>query len=183
MTREEIITKLEENHQDFIQFMDSLSPEEFTYAHRGEKWAPGQDLAHINASVKPLPTMVFSVPKLMLAYKFGKANRPSKDYDSLVSRYQERVSGPDAVKARGQYDPDPVSFEEKESMLRTLDIRIKSLNKKIKKSSEKSLDTYIVPHPALGKITLRELLYFTIYHVQHHKANVKRNLAGRAVIK
>ncbi|MEL6193452.1 MAG: DinB family protein [Bacteroidota bacterium] len=181
MNREEIATLLEENHRDFIQYIDSLSQEEFEYAHEGKKWAPGQDLAHINTSVKPLTTMVFSVPKLMLAYKFGKANRPSKDYDSLVARYQERVSGANAVKAKGKYEPAPVSFEEKEPMLRTLDIRVKGLCKKVKKSSEKSLDKYVVPHPALGKVTLREVLYFTIYHVQHHKANVQRNLSGRVV--
>jgi hypothetical protein len=40
---------------------------------------------------------------------------------------------------------------------------------------EAQLDQYLVPHPLLGKITLRELGYFTIYHTQHHL----RNLLGR----
>lgn len=25
------------------------------------------------------------------------------------------------------------------------------------------------PHPLLGKLTLREMMFFTIYHVQHHE--------------
>ncbi|MEM9934324.1 MAG: DinB family protein [Bacteroidota bacterium] len=182
MTKADIISQLVVRHQDFISYIDSLSQEEFEYAHEGVKWAPGQDLVHINASVKPLATMVFSVPKLMLGYKFGKANRPSNDYEDLVARYQESV-GPGGVKAKGIYDPAPLGFQEKNSQLRTLEVRINSLSRKVKRSSENSLDKYIVPHPALGKITLRELLYFTIYHVQHHKANVQRNLAARVVAK
>jgi hypothetical protein len=47
------------------------------------------------------------------------------------------------------------------------------------KFSEKDLDTLILPHPLLGKVTLREMLYFTIYHVQHHVEQVKTNLADR----
>ena len=38
------------------------------------------------------------------------------------------------------------------------------------------LDQYIVPHPLLGKITLREMGYFTIYHVQHHDAIIRERL-------
>jgi hypothetical protein len=38
---------------------------------------------------------------------------------------------------------------------------------------EAKLDNFIAPHPLLGKITLRELCYFTIYHTQHHLHNIK----------
>ena len=30
------------------------------------------------------------------------------------------------------------------------------------------MDNFLIKHPLLGKITLRELCYFTIYHTQHH---------------
>ena len=33
---------------------------------------------------------------------------------------------------------------------------------------EKDLDFYVLPHPLIGKLTLREMLFFCIYHVQHH---------------
>jgi hypothetical protein len=39
---------------------------------------------------------------------------------------------------------------------------------KIEKQSEIHLDKYILPHPLLGKLTLREMLYFTIHHNEHH---------------
>jgi hypothetical protein len=37
-----------------------------------------------------------------------------------------------------------------------------------KNRTEDDLDNYLVKHPLLGRITLRELCYFTIYHTQHH---------------
>lgn len=38
------------------------------------------------------------------------------------------------------------------------------------------LDKYILPHPLLGKLTIREMMYFTIYHVEHHKKLTERGL-------
>ena len=35
-------------------------------------------------------------------------------------------------------------------------------------SREKQLDHFLLPHPLLGKITLREMLFFSAYHIQHH---------------
>ena len=45
-----------------------------------------------------------------------------------------------------------------------------------KKWSDAKLDKYIAPHPLLGKITLRELAYFTIYHIQHHLSIIRKRL-------
>ena len=47
---------------------------------------------------------------------------------------------------------------------------INKLNKKIDSFDEKDLDRYILPHPLLGKLTIREMLFFTVYHVQHHQS-------------
>jgi hypothetical protein len=34
--------------------------------------------------------------------------------------------------------------------------------------SEDDLDNHRLPHPLLGKLTVREMLFFTLYHIQHH---------------
>jgi hypothetical protein len=38
----------------------------------------------------------------------------------------------------------------------------------LKKFSEDDLDSIRLPHPLLGKLTVREMLYFAVYHVGHH---------------
>ena len=41
----------------------------------------------------------------------------------------------------------------------------KSLQRPSKELEEEQPDQYLAPHPLMGRITLRELCYFTIYHV------------------
>jgi uncharacterized damage-inducible protein DinB len=47
-----------------------------------------------------------------------------------------------------------------------------------KKWKDPQPDQYIAPHPLLGKITLRELCYFTIHHTYHHLESIKKLTAG-----
>ena len=42
--------------------------------------------------------------------------------------------------------------------------------------SEKDIDTYRAPHPLIGKLTVRELVYFSIYHVGHHHKSIQKLL-------
>ena len=37
---------------------------------------------------------------------------------------------------------------------------------------ERALDRFRLPHPALGQLTVREMLFFTLYHNLHHVLNV-----------
>ena len=43
--------------------------------------------------------------------------------------------------------------------------------------SEAALDGYRIPHPLLGKLTVREMLLFTLYHNVHHVTNVQKRVA------
>jgi hypothetical protein len=38
--------------------------------------------------------------------------------------------------------------------------------------SEPALDRHLLPHPLLGKLTVREMLFFTLYHNVHHGRRV-----------
>jgi hypothetical protein len=71
-------------------------------------------------------------------------------------------------KASGRFVPQIISFKKKDFIVKKYDIQKENLIKKVKKQREEELDNYILPHPLLGKITLREMLFFTIYHNEHH---------------
>ena len=51
----------------------------------------------------------------------------------------------------------------------------KRLAKKIQKWTESDLDTYLLPHPLLGKMTIREIALWTAYHTEHHYKILKLN--------
>lgn len=173
MNQQEIIKHLEQNHQEFIYYITSLSSEQFIF-RKGEKWSAGQHLEHICRSVNPL-NLAFSLPNFVLKILFGSANRPSKSYEELVKKYQDKLQN--GATATGRFVPPTIKAEQKERLCKTLLQIVTTLNKKIKNYSEKELDLLILPHPLLGKVTIREMLYFTIYHVEHHVAICKRDIS------
>ena len=164
MDRKEIIGSLIEKHAQFAEYLKALSKKDFEYSPEN-KWSAGQQLDHICKSVDPL-VKVLMLPKFVLKLWFGKSNRPSKNYDKLVEKYQSKLS--EGGKAFGRFIPEIIEYPQKERLIQKLNQLIVSLEKRVNKFSEQELDTLILPHPLLGKLTLREMLYFTIYHVQHH---------------
>ncbi len=179
MDKQAIIQALEKNHTAFLEYMNALSEAEFDFSLKDEKWTAGQEMEHIIKSTSPL-TLAFKMPKMALKMQFGKANRPSRSYDGLVERYQEKlatITGVDAIAAG--FGPDAKPFSERENLSEKLQKNIQKLSNLVGKFKEEDLDTYILPHPLLGKLTLREMLYFTIYHVEHHQRNSERNLSAR----
>jgi hypothetical protein len=172
MDCQEIKIKLTQNHQVFLDFIQSLSDEKFIH-HKENKWTAGQQLVHIYMSVKPLNTAL-SLPKFSLGLLFGKANRPSKTYDELVNRYHAKLENGGVATAR--FSPKEVPIKEREKWLKLVANKAKKINDKLDGFSEKNLDSLILPHPLLGKLTLREMMYFTIYHVEHHLAMTVKNL-------
>jgi len=172
MTKQEIAAGLIRNHETFTTLIGSLSDEEFMFAP-DNKWTSGQQLEHIYRSVLPLK-FALGLPKWLLKAYFGKANRPSRDYDGLVARYKMKLEG--GYQAGSRFLPQPIELSSKEKLVSKLKKTVKSLVKKLDNYSEKQLDVMIAPHPLLGKLTLREMMYFTIYHVEHHQILTLKNL-------
>jgi len=61
-------------------------------------------------------------------------------------------------------------------MLKTFNEEISSLKSHISEWSEEELNTIRLPHPILGKLTAKEMLSFTVYHLFHHMKTIQRIL-------
>lgn len=173
MNKNEITLLLSEKHTQFLAAFPSLSEKQFTSSTNG-KWSPAQELDHIIRSVSPV-VMAFGLPGFILKWKFGTANRPSKTYEALVEKYHVKLAA--GGKASAQFIPTAVSFQGREAAIAKVDALVQKLNKRVDDKSEETLDKLILPHPLLGKLTFREMLYFTAYHAEHHEKATKRNLA------
>ena len=164
MTKQEIIHHLTENHTGFTTFIEQLDEQQFMFAPEN-KWAAGQQLDHIYRSVAPV-LLAFRLPRVVPSLLFGKANRASGNYDSLIQKYHSKLES--GGKASGRFLPKPVQLNQRADLKRALLKTVEKLGKEVEQCSEEQLDKYILPHPLLGKLTFREMLYFTIYHVEHH---------------
>jgi len=177
MNKQEIISQLQKNYTAFTEYISSLHEDDFLFTENN-KWTAGQQAEHILRSIKPVK-LAFSLPRFLLKMFFGKANRPSRTYDQLLSRYKEKLAA--GGKASGRFIPKPVAFKDKEKICNDILSVNDSLCKKVKNCSEKELELYILPHPLLGKLTLREMLYFNILHAEHHRNTVAMLIHSRAL--
>jgi hypothetical protein len=175
MTKAEIFEKLDTNHEQFIDLINALNKEDFEYAW-ADKWSAGQQLKHIVLSVRPL-AQGFFLPRFALKLIFGKSNRPSKTYEGLVLKYNEKLQM--GGQASSPFTPKSVAYSHKEELIRTLRRYLKSVESHLRNYTEDDLEVMILPHPLLGKVTVREMLYFTIHHVYHHQELVKEYLSKK----
>lgn len=175
MNKNEIIDKLNQHYKEFIHYIDSLTENDFNYK-KDDKWTAGQQLDHIILAVKPL-TQGFILPAFAFGLIFGKSNRQGKSYDELVKKYHQKLAA--GGRASKRFTPPSIHFSQKQNLLENIARLISILSRQINRYSEKDLDTYILPHPLLGKLTIREMLYFTVYHVQHHQENIRAALASK----
>jgi len=172
MNKTEIISHLQTNHQQFADYIISLSTDEFLYQPKG-KWTPAQQADHIVKSVSPV-VMALGLPRIAPRLLFGKSNRPSKSYEGLIDKYKEKLAKGGA--ASGRFIPKEVGLQEHKILPKAIMHYTNMLCNKIENIPEQDLDIYLLPHPLLGKLTFREMLYFTVYHVQHHHEITKRDL-------
>ena len=170
MKKQEILDDIEKVTDEVISYVENLTEEEVTKAIDG-KWSINGNIEHLTKSIKPL-TKALKVPKFLLSYKFGKMNRESKSYDQVLNKYKTALSA--------GLTPSPNPFGPKDDstdrtyILNDYRIETKKLIKSLNSWNEKKLDTYILPHPLIGKLSIREMLYFTHLHTNHHFETIKK---------
>jgi hypothetical protein len=174
VTKDAILENLIIEYRSFADCISKFGDKEFLFAPAG-KWNAGQQLDHLIRAVSPL-AQGLRLPKFIVRIVFGKSNRPSKTYDELVKKYLLKLQ--EGGKASRRFVPSEILPQNRRKNVELLMKKIARLGLNINSYSEQQLDTFILPHPLLGKVTLREMMYFTIYHAKHHLEQTKRN-AGK----
>lgn len=163
MNKETIKTILEKSFTDFTAFTDTLSDHRFIVSPEG-KWSAGQQLDHLIRSAKPVNTAM-GLPKVFLRF-FGKPASRSRSYEQIAESYKLALQR-GGVTTR-PYIPPVTEADQRGALQQLFHQQKDRLLQQIDQWKEEDLDRYQVPHPLLGKLTIREVLYFTAYHNQHH---------------
>ena len=179
--RDELISALEDVHREVTEYFGSLSRDDFFRRPEEEVWSPAEHLIHLNKSVKAV-TSGLAMPKLALRVSFGASKKPSRTFEELHEVYLDQLKK--GARATGPYVPPTLDLadEAREEATRT---RVLSgweaaggtLVEKLRGWSEKNLDKLRMPHPLLGKLTVREMMCFTLFHDRHHLASVRDRLS------
>lgn len=170
MTKQELIRTFCNNHQEVIEYVNSLTDDEFTYSHNN-KWTAGQQYSHVCLTILPFPRALSS--KEFILQKFGKINRSTWNYDLVIENYFKT-----SLQAPQQFLPEEVKPDQKATITTDIKKALFTIEQLLEQYTEEEFDTLVLPHPLLGDLTIREMFYLMGYHATHHLRQTKQNLEG-----
>ena len=171
-TKSTIITSLNDAVNQFNALILSLNQNEFE-TNFNDKWSAGQDLVHLIKLLRIL-NIAYTIPKPILHILYGVNKKESRTFEHLSTLYKTALAG--GAKSPALYLPKPVLFNAKNDLIKKHVILNQLFISKFNKITESDLDKYQLPHPILGKVTLRELGAFTSFHTEHHFELLKSKL-------
>lgn len=174
-TRDEILTFLDDVQRRGDAFWPAFSDDEF-FARIGDAWSPAENVRHLTKSIRPV-TKALRLPKIVVRLMFGGPRRESMTYDALVEHYRARLA---AGGEAGRFAPSQRVVTDRAEIWNHFEQANRELRAAIATWPDCALDRHQLPHPLLGKLTLREMLFFTLYHQLHHLEGVKRRLGRSA---
>lgn len=174
-TQEQIRDAFAQQQTESVAYWSAFDTATF-FRPIGSSWSPAETVRHLIKATRPV-AKALATNKLVLFFMFGKPRRPSMTYDQLRAHYVQALD--DGGQA-GRFAPSPRSEDDPEAWRRTIlqdyTRANTDLHTAVARWPEKKLDRYQLPHPLLGKLTVREMLFFTLYHHRHHMAVVERHL-------
>lgn len=167
LTREQIITEAQKSFDAFAKNIAGIEEAVFFTRPSQDKWSVAEHVKHLIISTNTT-TLAYTLPAFIVRWVGGTPNRQSRSYEALVERYKEKLAL--GGRASGRFVPKPMTLKSGQQQLiaEWNKAGAKFISALQNKTSEQKLDNYLARHPLLGRITLRELGYFTIYHTMHH---------------
>jgi hypothetical protein len=172
-TTERLATGLARQREEISSFFESLETGDF-FAAQGEHWSPAEHLRHLAKSVRPVAGAM-KVPKLILGFRFGWSFQGSRSFEQVVEMYRQLLA---AGAGAGRFAPSQIRHELSDEEWQTQILErwrraSQQLGASLAGWSDRALDRFRLPHPLLGKLTVREMLFFTLYHNAHHSRRVE----------
>ncbi len=172
-TRSQIVAALESVNAQSTALWESFSDAAFFAAPDDGGWSPAQNVEHLIKSTAPV-TRALGMPRLLLRLLFGVAHVPSRSFTEVRAAYRKTL---DEGGQAGRFGPrgDATADTDAPARRKLLDTwraLIPRLIEAVRGWDEDALDRFRLPHPLLGKLTLREMLYFTLFHLGYHAEKV-----------
>lgn len=172
MTKEAIITATRDAFHQLAKLGNGFNESAF-FKKTGARWSAAENFKHLILSTNT-STLAYKLPRFIVQLIGGNPNRPSRSYDEVLAKYNGKLEA--GGKASARYVPKDNEIKNgKDAILKKWNSSGEGfLSALAKNRTEADLDNYLVRHPLLGPITLRELCYFTIFHTLHHVDTLKK---------
>jgi DinB superfamily len=163
--------------QEFATYFGSLPPHVY-FAGSDEQWSPAHHVRHLTLSNRPL-TQALRLPRLALLAVGGRTEhgRGGRDFATMREMYLAALQA--GGRASGRFLPTLGAGRDaaaQASGVADFQTSLEALSGAVARWPDADLDGLTLPHPLLGRLTLREMLYFAVYHHSHHLEGVRRRL-------
>lgn len=161
-SKSQIIKVWQEINQLVSDAANNMTAEEWA-ASRGEKWSPSGHVEHLFLSANPV-SYALKMPREMLELQFGWFQGTPRSYNTLKFLYKEKLK----TTAVPNNPFGPSGNKSREELLTSWQMVKEKIPARLEQWTEEDLDRYCIPHPLMGSFSVREMLFFTIFHTEHH---------------
>jgi hypothetical protein len=168
-------------HAESVTYWAAYPGDAFWRRPAPEVWAPVDQVRHLTKSIRAV-NQGLALPRPLLALFFGLGRGVTRSFPALRERYREVLAngGSAGGYAPRALDPAEASEERRADIMSQHAAAVAKFATVIGGWSERALDRYLLPHPLLGKLTVREMAQFTLLHNVHHVAVAERRRLGLA---
>ncbi len=170
-SKSEIIESLQASFDNITACIQS-TPDDVLFKKTNAKWSIAENLDHLIQSTKPVASVLKKNKLFLLGFGLSFGN--SEKFETLKSNYHLKLSQGLAPANGGGFVSKNVASISKAEFLENWNFIGSKFPSRINQWSESSLDRFKLPHPLLGKLTVREMLFFTIFHNEHHLRTMKQ---------
>jgi hypothetical protein len=177
VTQAELIAQLEALQHDLGGKLRGYSEAQF-FTVGADAWSAADYLKHLLLSIKPVAKGL-GLPQDRILSMFGPAEHPSMTYAEIARRYGARLA--EGIRAEDYEKVVPAAYRVPEGvtdlkayLVDQWDEANQKFISAIRLWGEADLDSHQLPHPAIGNLTLRELIHFTLHHNRLHAGDIER---------
>ncbi len=157
-------------------FVSELNESQWSAKPHAEKWSIAGHVEHLFLSGNPVSSAL-KIPKEMLEARFGLYEGEHHDFLTLKAFYKNQL-------AKNPLPINPVAPSDEAlpqtELLQSWAMIKSKIPQRLEVWTEEDLDRYCLLHPLLGPLSVRGMLFFTIFHTDHHLESVKEMLAEMA---
>lgn len=137
------------------------------------KWSIYQIIDHVDKSNRII-NIGYKTPRFLLKLFMGTSAKGSVSTEEVIKKYQAKLEA--GAKSPLLSRAGKSDLKDNQLLLKRFNEHLSSLKANINKWKEEELNSIRLPHPILGKLTGKEMLSFTVYHLFHHMKAIQRIL-------
>jgi hypothetical protein len=174
LTSNELINEFTIAKNDLNDFYTSI-PENIFFSKPENAWSPFENTKHLNTSTSVVSLFLRKELKFLLLL-FGQSDS-KKSMQIIIQNYNDKLnSGSGAGVFSPFFATSDIDIDKKKSEINSLLQSLQYLINVLPSWTEDELDSTNIVHPILGILTVREMLYFSLYHLYHHSSKVQIRL-------